>query len=68
MNVIELIGELEKCPNKDMEVGYEVKTDQLELLIGEDADNPDARGINIPATKWNERIDSNEVDSEIEIV
>jgi len=57
MYVFELIRELEKCPDKGMEVGYEVNTgDQLELLIGEDADNPNARGINIPAPKWKERI------------
>ena len=52
MNVSELIRELEKCPEKDMEVGYEVKTDGVELLIGEYADNPNARGINIPNPSW----------------
>ena len=53
VNVIELIIELEKCPNKDMEIGYEVKADQLELLVGKDADDSNARGINIPNPKWN---------------
>jgi len=51
MTVDELIKELENC-DKDLEVSYEVGSDRIELLIGEDPDASNASSIIIIHPGW----------------
>ena len=52
MNVKELIKELESCQDKEMEISYQTNIADIELLIGEDADNPKSSSIVIKNPGW----------------
>jgi len=52
MNVKELIAELEDCYDKDLEVGYDVSTTHVELLVGDDGSHPNSSSIMIPKPDW----------------